>query len=72
MEDYHLPICTCCYAVRVEPHRAKQPRPVCMRCAEQQARAVKHTIVPLHKSNYVVITDPTLLRGVNSKGGIVR
>jgi ribosomal protein L37AE/L43A len=44
----------------------------CMECGELRARAHKHTIVPMHKSNYVVITDKDLLTGVNTKGGIVK
>ena len=71
MEDYHLPICTHCYAVRVEPHRAKALRPTCMACRETLARQAKHTIVPMPKSNYIVVTDPSLLINLNSshKGG---
>lgn len=41
----------------------------CLECGELQARKVRHTIVPMHKSNYVVISDPTLLVGVNVKSG---
>lgn len=42
-----------------------------MDCGEKLARARKHTIVPLPKSNYIVVTDPSLLVGLNSshKGG---
>ena len=71
MEDYHLPICTHCYAVRVEPHRAKTLRPTCMDCGEILAKQRKHTIVPMPKSNYIVVTDKSLLLGLNSshKGG---
>lgn len=71
-EDYYLPICTCCYAVRVEPHRAKAVRPVCMQCAEKLAREVKRTVVPMHKSNYFLCTDMNDLKGINNKGGLVR
>lgn len=38
----------------------------CLRCGEAQARAVNHTIVPMPKSNYIVVTDHTLLQGLNS------
>lgn len=71
MEDYHLPICTCCYAVRVEPHRKHLSRPTCMDCAEKIAQQRKHTIVPMPKSNYIVVTDLSLLVNLNSshKGG---
>ena len=71
MEDYHLPICTHCYAVRVEPHRKHLSRPTCMECAEKIAKQQKHTIVPMPKSNYIVVTDLSLLVNLNSshKGG---
>lgn len=65
-EDY-LPICTHCYAVRVEPHRAKAPRPTCMACGEKLARAVKRTVAPLSKSNYMLFTDPEMLKQLNPK-----
>lgn len=70
-EDYHLPICTHCYAVRVEPWRRHMKKPTCMPCAEVIARKVKHTIVPMPKSNEIVVTDLSLLIGLNSshKGG---
>lgn len=71
MSEDHLPICTCCYAVRVEPHRARLPRPTCMDCGEKLAKERKHTIVPMPKSNYIVVTDLSLLVNLNSshKGG---
>lgn len=71
MTHYHLPICTCCYAVRVEPQRKHMTRPTCMECGEKVARKHKHTIVPMPKSNYIVVTDRSLLLNLNSshKGG---
>ena len=76
-EDYHLPICTCCYAVRVEPIRVRAAmgrRPTCMACGEKLAiqKAKARTVAPLHKSNYVLITDPADLIGLNNKGGLVK
>ena len=44
----------------------------CLPCGETQAKRVKHTIVPMHKSNYMVITDPRDLMGINNKGGFYR
>jgi hypothetical protein len=67
MEDYHLPICVACYAVRVEPARRYLERPTCAGCGETEARAVRYTIAPLDKSNYVLITDPTILKQLNPK-----
>lgn len=43
----------------------------CLPCGETLARERKHTIVPMPKSNYIVVTDHTLLHNLNSshKGG---
>ena len=52
---------------------------LCIFCAEElerQARLYKprqtRTIAPMHKSNYMLITNLDDLRGINSKGGQVR
>lgn len=37
----------------------------CMPCGEQVAKTTRHTIVPMAKSNYVVVTDRELLKGLN-------
>jgi hypothetical protein len=37
----------------------------CLRCGEVDARRVKHTVVPMHKSNYVVVRDRELLKCLN-------
>lgn len=39
----------------------------CMVCGEVLAKQKKHTVAPMHKSNYVLITDTDLLRGLNNK-----
>lgn len=39
---------------------------LCMICADKRAKQVKHTIVPMPKSNYIVVTDRSLLVGLNS------
>lgn len=43
----------------------------CRTCGEKAARLVKHTVVPMPKSNYILVTDMSLLKGLNSshKGG---
>lgn len=38
----------------------------CLVCGERDAKQVKHTIVPMPKSNYIVVTDTSLLKGLNS------
>lgn len=44
----------------------------CLWCGEEEARTVRHTVVPMPKSNYILVTDPALLVGLNSshKGGV--
>lgn len=44
----------------------------CLSCGERDAKARKHCIVPMHKSNYVPITNLQDLKGINSKGGWFR
>jgi ribosomal protein L37AE/L43A len=39
---------------------------ICMDCGEAEARLVRHTVVPMPKSNYILVTDPSLLVGLNS------
>lgn len=66
-EDYHLPICVSCYAVRVEPQRRAMARPTCMACGEKIAKQVKFTVAPMNKSNYMLLTDPEMLKQLNPK-----
>ena len=44
----------------------------CLKCGEYRARQRVHTVAPLHKSNYMVITNRADLRGLNNKGGLYR
>ena len=69
-------ICTACYFNHVETrraqHRIKNKLPLtCAPCGEAIAKEVKHTVVPMPKSNYIAVTDYSLLKGLNSshKGG---
>ena len=38
---------------------------LCLDCGDEEAKKTRHTVVPMAKSNYVVITDLTLLSGLN-------
>ena len=44
----------------------------CLKCGEEEAKKVKHTIAPMHKSNYMVFTRLEDLKGINNKGGNVK
>jgi DNA-directed RNA polymerase subunit RPC12/RpoP len=37
----------------------------CLECGEVRARNTRHTIVNMAKSNYIVVTDLSLLKGLN-------
>ena len=65
-------LCTCCHAEFVEDERVVLGYLTCMPCGEVQARKRKHTVVPLHKSNYIKIEDLEDLKGINNKGGFYR
>lgn len=64
-------LCTKCWAKRVPHARSMAGFTTCLPCGERVAKARRHTIVPLPKSNYVVVSDMSLLLGLNSshKGG---
>ena len=64
-------LCTKCHWNHVEYKRWTLGRFTCLPCGEDNAKRVKHTIVPMPKSNYIVVTDRTLLFNLNSshKGG---
>jgi hypothetical protein len=44
----------------------------CLPCGDEIAKKVKRTVVPMHKSNYVLITNRADLTGINNKGGLVK
>ena len=45
---------------------------VCLSCGNEIAKNVKRTVVPMHKSNLVMITNREDLIGINNKGGLVK
>jgi hypothetical protein len=65
-------LCIYCYAEFVEDERVVLGYLSCMPCGEAQAKKRKHTVVPLHKSNYIVPANREELRGINNKGGFYR
>ena len=64
-------VCVVCSSP-VNRHRYEIGYTTCKPCGEASARQRKHTIVPMHKSNYVPITNREDLMGINNKGGLVR
>lgn len=49
----------------INPYRYEIGYTTCKPCGEKQARQRKHTIVPMAKSNYIVVTDRELLKQLN-------
>ena len=62
------PICKSCGSA-FSPKRRQIGYTTCLPCGEKVAKKHRHTIVPMHKSNYMVVTDLNLLKGINNKGG---
>lgn len=69
---YHELICVSCYGERVPPARAKLGYKTCMSCGDKIAKATTRTVAPMHKSNYILITNREDLKGLNNKGGLVK
>ena len=42
---------------------------LCMSCGDELAKHRVRTVAPMHKSNYMMITDMNDLKGINNKGG---
>ena len=73
MKPDSLPVNTCrACGEPVDPRRWALNIHLCMPCGEQQAKHTRHTIVPMPKSNYIVVTDISLLVGLNSSHKGVR
>ncbi len=60
-------LCTSCYGGTVPLPRWKIGYTTCLPCGEVQAKKRKHTVAPLNKSNYMLFTDPELLKQLNPK-----
>jgi ribosomal protein L37AE/L43A len=58
--------CTIC-GVEFAERRAALGYKTCLPCGEGAAKAVKHCVVPISKSNYVVVTKTAELLGLNPK-----
>jgi hypothetical protein len=65
----------CCWCGDdIEPARWALGYRVCLFCGEEAARLERTSwcIAPMHKSNYMLITNPADLLGINNKGGLVK
>lgn len=64
--------CSC--GEEVDPRRYVLGYRTCLACGEQAAKTERAgwCIAPMHKSNYVLVTDHADLKGFNNKGGLVK
>ena len=60
--------CITCNAT-VHPLRLEIGITTCIRCGDKEAKQRTHCIVPMHKSNYIVVTDRNDLVRINNKSG---
>jgi hypothetical protein len=53
----------------ISPARGRLGFQLCLSCGEEEARRVRANwcVVPLHKSNYILVTDPKEIPGMCSK-----
>jgi hypothetical protein len=54
--------------------RAQLDFKLCLKCGEQAAKQERlgWCVAPMHKSNYMLITNKADLSGLNNKGGLVK
>jgi hypothetical protein len=58
----------------IEPPQRQTVSSLCVFCGEESARQERSSwcVAPMHKSNYMLFTNKTDLKGINNKGGLVR
>ena len=60
------PLCVSC-GETYSAKRRKLGYQLCLDCGDQVAKSRKFTVVPMAKSNYVCVTDRTMLTQLNPK-----
>ena len=71
IDETFTPQCKLC-GVTYQEQRFRLGYAVCCSCGDEIASKVIRTIAPMHKSNYVLITNHEDLKGLNNKGGLVK
>ena len=58
----------------IQPARYALGYMTCLACGDRQAVRDRKLwcVAPMHKSNYMLITDKTDLQGINNKGGLIK
>ena len=65
-----MDICVC--GETINPKRVELGYRTCLTCGEIEAKQRKFTVAPMHKSNYMLITNRADLKGLNNKGGLIK
>lgn len=65
-----MKICVC--GDEINPERYRLGYRTCLVCGEAEAKQRKFTVAPMHKSNYMLITNLVDLKGLNNKGGLIK
>lgn len=73
INETYMPQCKLCGDV-YDSKRLRLGYAICLPCGEEMAKELnsRRTIAPMHKSNYVLITNLEDLKGLNNKGGLVK
>lgn len=73
IDETFTPQCKLCGLI-YESQRFRLGYAVCLSCGDEIAelKTKRYTVAPMHKSNYVLITNREDLKGLNNKGGLVR
>lgn len=58
----------------IEPAARGLKTSLCVLCGEEHARQERSSwcVAPMHKSNYMLFTNKSDLKGINNKGGLVK
>ena len=73
IDENFEPQCKLCGLI-YESQRFRLGYAVCLSCGDEIAelKTKRYTVAPMHKSNYVLITNKEDLKGLNNKGGLVK
>jgi hypothetical protein len=73
IDETFTPQCKLCGLI-YDSQRFRLGYAVCLSCGDEIAelKTKQYTVAPMHKSNYVLITNREDLKGLNNKGGLVR
>jgi len=71
IDETFIPQCKLC-GMTYAAERLAIGYAICMPCGDDLATKVVRTVAPMHKSNYMMITNMEDLKGLNNKGGLIK